>query len=123
LLPVALGIVPGALAHGLRSTTVTWPIAIVWLAAAAVVGAAIVFAARQYAFGAAAALAGIGLLSFQVATFPRLDTAASARPLWLASHPDCVQIAPQPIPRNTLYGLSYYAGRQLQPCAVATPVR
>ena len=117
LLPVAQNIVPGALAHGLRTTTIDWPMAIVWLAAAAVVGAAIAFASRQY-FGTAATLAGIGLLWLQVTTFPRLDTAASARPLWLASHPECAQ----PTPRNTLYGLSYYAERQLPPCTVATPV-
>jgi hypothetical protein len=93
--------------------------AMVWLAAAVVVGAAIAFAGRQYAFGAAAALAGVGLLWLQVTTFPRLDAAASARPLWLSSHPDCAQTNP----RNTLYGLSYYAERQLPPCSVATPVR
>ena len=119
ILPVALNILPSALAHGLRSTPIPWPMAAVWLAMAAVVGAAIAFTARQYAFGAAAALAGIGLLWVQVATFPRLDAAASARPLWLASHPECAQTNP----RNTLYGLSYYAERQLPPCSVATPVR
>ena len=68
---------------------------------------------------AAAALAGIGLLWLQVVTFPQLDAAASARPLWLASHPECAQTNP----RNTLYGLSYYAERQLPPCSFATPVR
>jgi 4-amino-4-deoxy-L-arabinose transferase len=119
LLPVAQGIVPGALAHGFRSTTVAWPTAMVWLAAAALVGTAIALASRQHAFGAAAALAGVGLLWLQVTAFPQLDGAASARPLWLASHPEC---AP-PNPRNTLYGLSYYAERRLPPCVPATPVR
>ncbi len=119
LLPVARVIVPGALAHGLRSTTIAWPIAMIWLAAAAVVGAAIAFASREYAFSAAAALAGTGLLWLQVTTFPQLDAAASVRPLWLASHPACAQ----PNPRNTLYGLSYYAERQLPPCVASTPVR
>lgn len=118
LLPVAQSILPGALAHGLRSATIAWPMVMVWLAVSAVVGAAIAFASRKYAFGGAAALAGIGLLWLQVTTFSRLDAAASARPLWLASHPECVQ----PNPRNTLYGLSYYAERQLPPCAVTTPV-
>ena len=118
LLPAAQAVVPGALAHGLRSTPIAWPMVVAWLAAAAVVGAAIALAAREYAFGAAAALAGIGLLWLQLATFPHLDSAASARPLWLASHPEC---AP-PNPRNTLYGLSYYAERQLLPCSVSTPV-
>jgi 4-amino-4-deoxy-L-arabinose transferase-like glycosyltransferase len=119
LLPVAQAIVPGALAHGFRSTTIAWPMAMVWLAAAAVVGTMIAVASRQYAFGATAALAGTGLLWFQLATLPQLDSAASARPLWLASHPECAQ----PNPRNTLYGLSYYAERQLPPCTIATPVR
>ncbi len=118
LLPVAQAVVPGALVHGLRATTIPWPMALIWLAVAAVVGAAIARASRQYAFGAAAAVAGISLLCLQLATFPRIDAAASARPLWFASHPEC---APQN-PRNTLYGLSYYAERQLPPCSVATPV-
>lgn len=118
LLPVAQGIVPGALAHGLRSTAIAWPVTIAWLAAAAVVGAVIALSSRRLAFGAASALAGAGLLWLQITTFPRLDAAASARPLWLASHPECAQ----PNPRNTLYGLSYYAERQLPPCGVVTPV-
>ena len=122
-LPVAQSVLPGALAHGLRSTTIAWPMAIVWLAGAAVVGAAIAVAGRQYAFGAAAAIAGIGFLWLQVATFPRLDAAASSRPLWLTSHPECAQLTRQPNPRNTLYGLSYYAERQLPPCSVTAPVR
>ncbi len=119
LLPVAQSTLPGALAHGLRSTPIAWPMAMAWLAAAAVVGAAIALVSRQYSFGGAAALAAIGLLWLQVTSFPRLDAAASARPLWLASHPECAQAAP----RNTLYGLSYYAERQLPPCSVSTPVR
>jgi 4-amino-4-deoxy-L-arabinose transferase-like glycosyltransferase len=118
LLPVAQSILPGALAHGLRSTTIAWPMAMAWLAAAAVIGAVIAFTSRRFSFGAAAAMAGIGLLWFQIATFPRLDAAASTRPLWLASHPECVQANP----RNTLYGLSYYAERQLPPCVDSTPV-
>jgi 4-amino-4-deoxy-L-arabinose transferase-like glycosyltransferase len=119
LLPVARVIVPGALAHGLRSTTIAWPMAMVWLAAAAVAGGAVACTSRQYAFGAATALAGAGLLWLQVAAFPELDAAASARPVWLASHPECARTNP----RNTLYGLSYYAVRQLPPCSFGTPVR
>ena len=119
LLPVAQSILPGALAHGLRSTTIAWAMVAAWIAGAAVIGTIIALAARQYSFGAAAVLAGISLLCLQLTTFPRLDAAASARPLWLTSHPDCAPANP----RNTLYGLSYYAERQLPPCSVSTPVR
>jgi 4-amino-4-deoxy-L-arabinose transferase-like glycosyltransferase len=112
ILPAAKAILPGALAHGLRSTAINWPMVLAWLAAAAVVGV-VIASARQYAFGAAAALAAIGLLWLQFTAFPQLDAAASARPLWLATHPECAQQAT----RNTLYGLYYYAERQLPPCS------
>ncbi|MGA2713590.1 MAG: hypothetical protein ABSG41_10840 [Bryobacteraceae bacterium] len=113
-LPLIAGVAPGALAHGLRSATIPWVGAVIWLIAAGLVGCLLVLAAQKYAFGIAAALAGMGFLWFQLATFPGFDAAASARPLWLASHPQC---APQ-LSRSALYGLYYYSGRQLPPCPV-----
>jgi 4-amino-4-deoxy-L-arabinose transferase-like glycosyltransferase len=114
LLPLISDVAPGALAHGLRSAEIPWERAIVWLIAGGLVGGLLALTAQKYAFGIVSALAGIGFLWFQLATFPKLDTAASARPLWLARHPLC---AP-PLTRSALYGLYYYSQRQIPECTV-----
>ena len=113
-LPLISGVAPGVLAHGLRSAKIPWEEATIWLIAAGLVGGILALTAQKYAFGIAAALAGIGFLWFQLATFPAFDTAASARPLWLGSHPRC---APQ-LTRSALYGLYYYSEGQIPPCPV-----
>jgi 4-amino-4-deoxy-L-arabinose transferase-like glycosyltransferase len=115
-LPIAATIAPGALAHGLRSATIPWHDAMLWLTASAAGGVLIAATARKHVFGAAAGLACIGFLWLEIITFPQFDSAASARPLWLATHPEC---APQAA-RNELYGLYYYAERQLPPCSAAS---
>ena len=117
-LPLISEIAPGVLAHGLRSANIPWDgviiRAVICVVAAGIVGAILALTAQRYAFGIASALAGIGFLWFQLAAFPQFDAAASARPLWLASHPQC---AP-PLSRSALYGLYYYAERQIPPCPV-----
>jgi 4-amino-4-deoxy-L-arabinose transferase-like glycosyltransferase len=115
VVPIAAGIIPGALAHGLRSTAFPWQSGFLWLIAAGAVGTAIATAGRRFAFGAAAALAALGFLWLQVIAFPQIDRAASARPLWLATHPGCT-LQPE---RNTRYGLYYYAERQIPACSAA----
>jgi len=113
-LPLISAVAPEALAHGLRSAKIPWEGATIWLIAAGLVGCLLAVAAQRYAFGIAAALAGVGFLWFQVATFPVFDAVASARPLWLASHPQCAS----QLSRSALYGLYYYSDRQLPPCPV-----
>ena len=73
----------------------------VWLLPAAIAAVVLARLAPRQFFGAGAALAALGLLWFQFATFPQIDALASARPLWLADHPQC---AP-PASRDVLYGL------------------
>jgi len=119
-LPFLSGIAPNVLAHGLRLAKIPWREGALWLIAGGIVGAILVAFpsfARRYAFGTAAALAGIGFLWFQIATFPEFDVAASARPVWLARHPQC---APK-VTRGVLYGLYYYSERPLPPCPVLDP--
>ncbi len=114
LLPAAAHIVPLALATGIRrahpgSATIWWPVA-----AGVGLGFAVSFVASgRTRFSIAAAAAALLLIWFQFRVFPSIDRAASARPLWMASHPDC---APR-LPRSLLYGLQYYAGRELPGCA------
>jgi 4-amino-4-deoxy-L-arabinose transferase-like glycosyltransferase len=114
-LPLISGIAPHVLAsHGLWSTDIPWMRIIAWFSAAGIGGGILARCAPKQAFGVAAALAGIAFLWFQFAIFPQFDALASARPLWLAEHPQC---APA-VSRDMLYGLYYYSGRQISACPV-----
>ena len=59
-------------------------------------------------------LAAAGFIWIEIALFPALDQAASARILWAASHPDCAPV----LPRGMLWGLYYYSGKRLPNCAI-----
>jgi 4-amino-4-deoxy-L-arabinose transferase-like glycosyltransferase len=113
-LPMIAQIAPGAVAHGIRSANVSWLALAFWLIAAGVVGAILVSAFQRSAFAITAVLAAAGFLWFQWTAFPGLDAAASARPVWLASHPRCVS----DLSRSALYGLYYYAGGPIPECTV-----
>jgi 4-amino-4-deoxy-L-arabinose transferase-like glycosyltransferase len=113
LLPVAAGVVPEALANGIRRAhfggAAVWP----WVAIAVGLAFWVAFTVRGFPrFAISATLAAAALLWFQFTAFPAIDAAASARPYWLKYHPGC---APA-VSRSLLYGLEYYAGRSLQPC-------
>jgi 4-amino-4-deoxy-L-arabinose transferase-like glycosyltransferase len=120
-LPVASSIAPRLLdVHGDRSIGAIsggLAIIIVLAATAGVAGTAVVRFAPRYAFGTVAAIAGMALLWFQFATFPRLDAAGSARAVWLGSAPQCTPAGP----RDLLYGMYYYSGKKLPICAVLDP--
>jgi 4-amino-4-deoxy-L-arabinose transferase-like glycosyltransferase len=118
-LPLISVIAPLILAsHLSMGTFVTGLHSVIWLIPAAILG--VIMVARftpKEAFGTAAALAGLGFLWFQFVTFPAFDALASARPLWLADHPQCVP----PASRDILYGLYYYSGGQISACPVLDP--
>jgi 4-amino-4-deoxy-L-arabinose transferase-like glycosyltransferase len=113
-LPMMTAVAPAVLAHGLRAVNIPWEEAIVWMIAAGVLGGILAWAMPRYALASAAAIAAAAFLWFQIVAFPRFDSAASARPLWRGGHPQC---APQAT-RSELYGLYYYAERELPPCNV-----
>jgi 4-amino-4-deoxy-L-arabinose transferase-like glycosyltransferase len=108
---------PVMLARGLRSTQIPWADIAIALAAAAVAGTVLTLTTRQRAFPIAATLAAIAFIWFQKASFPAFDAAASARPLWLRQRPACTQN----LPRALVYGLYYYAQRQIPDCALLDP--
>jgi 4-amino-4-deoxy-L-arabinose transferase-like glycosyltransferase len=112
VLPYIARIAPAVLAHGFRSVKIPWQEPLLWLVAGGIAGGILALFGSRFAVGTAGALAGAGFLWFQVATFPKFDAAASARPMWLAGPPQC---APN-LTRTLLYGLNYYADRQLPPC-------
>jgi len=114
-LPAISAIAPRVPAfHGLGAAIVLSMRVALWLLAAGIAGGVLARFAPKHAFGAAAALAGLGFLWFQWATFPEFDAFASARPLWRAEHPQC---APA-VSRDMLYGLYYYSGGQISACPV-----
>jgi 4-amino-4-deoxy-L-arabinose transferase-like glycosyltransferase len=113
VLPSVSQIAPRVLAfHGPGAVSVPLIPTVCWLIAAGIAGSVLAWFAPKQTFGAVAALAGLGFLWFQFATFPRFDALASARPLWIAERPQC---APA-VQRDLLYGLYYYAGRQIPAC-------
>ncbi len=117
LLPYVSRIAPAVLAHGFRSVQIRWQEPLFWLIAGGIAGGILSLFAARFAAGIAVALAGAGFLWFQLATFPGFDAAASARPIWLEGHPKC---APN-LTRGLLYGLNYYAEKQLPPCPPGEP--
>ena len=113
-IPMAVTVVPAAVGHGLRSTSIPWKEGLQWISVTAMVGGFIAAILRKYAFEAATLLSAVVLLWFQFAAFQRLDAAASARQMWLAAHPAC---APN-LDRQKLYGLYYYARGRIPDCFV-----
>jgi 4-amino-4-deoxy-L-arabinose transferase-like glycosyltransferase len=121
LLPVAAGILPTALATGLRTAPLSFstlfPAIPLWLVAGLLAGILIAFVFRRDSLPVTAFLAAVCFLGFQVAVSPNLDQIVSARPLWLAHHPTCMPM----LPRRLVYGLNYYAGRELPGCDILDP--
>lgn len=115
LLPSISAVAPRVLAsHGLFSVGVPLGMTLMLLLLAVLAAYLITRLPAGYDFSAAVLLAALGFLWFQFATFPKFDSFASARPVWIADHPRC---AP-PVSRDILYGLYYYSGRQLPACPV-----
>ena len=114
LLPVAAGVLPAALATGLGTAPLSFSAIPLCLASGLLAGTLIVLVFRRNSLPAAIAIAGLCFFVFQVAVFPSLDRAVSARPLWLAHHPTCLP----PLPRRLVYGMNYYAGRELAGCDI-----
>jgi 4-amino-4-deoxy-L-arabinose transferase-like glycosyltransferase len=113
LVPAAR-ILPQALAGGLGRAPVPWSLIPLWAGVGLLTGFVLLRLARQYSVFAVAGLAAVCLIGFQTAVFPEIDRLDSARPLWTATHPVCVPA----LPRRLLYGLFYYAEKELPPCTV-----
>ncbi|MFN3322029.1 MAG: ArnT family glycosyltransferase [Bryobacteraceae bacterium] len=70
---------------------------------------------------AAASAAGVAWL--KVCTFPALDAAASARPLWRVIAAQDQAVCVEPIHRNWRYGLNYYSNQPLPDCETTAAPR
>ena len=120
LLPALTGVLPSAVAEGLGRAAIPWiPAAVGMLVAGAVAWLLMrpaLLPQPKSRVATAGLLAGAAFVWFEGATLVRPDL-ASARPLWRRLHPEC--IAEQP--RNTAYGVYYYAQRRLEPCSQLDP--
>ena len=114
LLPVIAQILPVALAHGLRAANIPWSQVTIALVLSGLLGYGLALYARRRAPAIVMTMAGIVFMWFQISSFPALDQAASARPVWLREHPACAENRARAI----AYGLSYYAGMELPNCLV-----
>jgi 4-amino-4-deoxy-L-arabinose transferase-like glycosyltransferase len=118
-LPLAAAVVPPALATRLGAVALPWNQLTPWLVAAAIISVVLIFIPRTFVFPSAFALAAAGFLWFQFAVFPAIDQLASARPVWLKTHPECALESD----RGLAFGLNYYAERALPPCGILNPAR
>lgn len=117
LAPAAVRALPDALARGIHTAIISPTQIAAGFTLMALIGAAIALLARDKAPAIAFALTAAALIALKTASFPALDRAASARPVWLAEHPTCIAGAD----RSMVYGLQYYASRSLPPCVNPGP--
>jgi 4-amino-4-deoxy-L-arabinose transferase-like glycosyltransferase len=115
--PAAARILPAALATGIHTAEIPWRELAIGCLTCGGAGAIAILAARRRAVGIIFAGAAAALLWLKVESYPALDAADSARPVWQARHPECISGAD----RGLDYGLEYYAGRTLDECAVLDP--
>lgn len=113
-LPAAAGALPAALAGGIRTASIGYGTLAVCLVGGVLTASVVLAIFRKDAFGPVALLAAAAFFWFEAATFPAIDAAASARPVWRKDHPVCVASHE----RGLIYGLDYYAERALPPCPV-----
>lgn len=113
-LPPAARVLPAALSTGIRSVPIPWLSFLLWLSGGVLAGIGITVILKKKSLFAAAGLACVAFLWFQVTVFPQVDRVASARGLWNSVHPTC---APK-LRRTVLYSLYYYSGRELPPCVI-----
>jgi 4-amino-4-deoxy-L-arabinose transferase-like glycosyltransferase len=114
MIPVASGALPTAIATGIHTVPIPWKEIAVTCAAFAGAGAILAILLKNKMVIAAFAFTAAGFLWLKAASFPALDRAATARPLWRSQHPDCTDSSN----RGMAYGLNYYAGRLLPQCDV-----
>jgi 4-amino-4-deoxy-L-arabinose transferase-like glycosyltransferase len=113
-LPFAAAIVPQAAADGLSAASLDWRLAFGGLAAAVLAAAILAFGFRKFALPAVFLLAAAGFFALETDVFPKLDRAATARPLWRETHPACAPV----LARSMLYGLYYYSEKELPSCGI-----
>jgi 4-amino-4-deoxy-L-arabinose transferase-like glycosyltransferase len=122
VVPVVAGVLPDALAVGLSRAggLRVSP----WAPAAALGFAAICWwlenrGRREAALALIGCAVTIGVVVLKATTYPAIDRAASARPLWREIETHRSQTCVESIHRNWRYGLNYYSVTPLADCATS----
>jgi hypothetical protein len=116
-LPAAATFAPQVLAaHGIHVTFPLIRLAVPLIICTILAGCMALFGGSR-AFFITAAMAATAFLWFQFAAFPAFDAAGSARSLVGPGFPGCTPAGP----RDVLYGLYYYSGKELPKCAILDP--
>jgi 4-amino-4-deoxy-L-arabinose transferase-like glycosyltransferase len=120
LIPIVAATLPGALVAGITRAPIEG-FTVLGAAASLVVAIAVWwFEKRGHRMVAVCTIAfamTAAILHLKTDMLPRLDTVASARPLWLAMSENGVIQCIDDLHRSLRYGLHYYAGRELPPCS------
>jgi 4-amino-4-deoxy-L-arabinose transferase-like glycosyltransferase len=114
IVPVAGRVIPVAMATGIRSAPISWDDMAIGCAVMALAGSVLAAVLKNRAVAGAVLLTAGSLLWLKAAVLPALDRTASARALWLAERPECIEGTD----RGLNYSLQYYAGKELPPCDV-----
>jgi hypothetical protein len=117
LMPAASRILPIAMATGIRAAAIPWGEIALGCALAAIGGTIALAIVKNRAVAAACVLVTASFLGLKITAYPKLDRAATVRPLWISKHPACTFSDE----RGLIYGLEYYAGKALPPCYVLDP--
>ncbi len=118
-LPIAVPLVPAALAEGLRRAphpAFQWW----WLLPALVAVPVWILETRGLRLAATAVVAlaaTAGAVYVKLAALPQADRLASARPLWRAMESRPTDVCVEHLRNDFVYGLGYYAGLPLPACA------
>lgn len=116
ILPVVSEVLPPALVMGLSRVSIPHVLP-VWIVGFVLAISALAFVLpREPALKIIGVAAVFGVVYLKLAMYPRLDPAASARPLWRALAPHRQQVCVEDIHRAWLYGLNYYAIAPLPAC-------
>ncbi|MCC7498435.1 MAG: glycosyltransferase family 39 protein [Bryobacterales bacterium] len=120
LAPVAVRILPAALANGIRRSSFP-PALALWLIPSILVAAAVLWLSRRRAWWVPAAVVAagttVGVVYVKTAVAPLLDN-TSIRPLARRISTEAPQVCVGALHRSLRYGLNYYTVQPLPDCAV-----
>lgn len=119
LLPTAGRILPQALVAGLRASQFSFAGGgLIFLAAAAAAGWLAWREKTELAVATVALAAGLGVVYLKITALPVLDRTVSVRPFWATHRTQLEGSCLGPTRRMWEYGLAYYSGREMPPCAL-----
>jgi 4-amino-4-deoxy-L-arabinose transferase-like glycosyltransferase len=120
-LPIAVPLIPAALAEGLRRAphpAFQWW----WLLPALLAIPVWILETRKLRLAATAVVAlaaTSGVVYVKLVALPQADRLASARPLWRSMENRAGEVCVEHLRNDFVYGLGYYAGMPLPDCATA----